>query len=41
MIWYFKDYFINGNETLFYIFLISIILMIIITMYFGVKENKK
>ena len=41
MIWYFKEYFIKGNEITFYIYIISILIMILLISYFGIKENKK
>ena len=41
MTYYFKNYFIKNNELLFYIFIISMIVIIALTIYWVIKEIKK
>ena len=38
---YFDSKFIKNDELLFFIYLIVILIMILITVYIGYKENKK
>lgn len=38
--WIYNNFFIKDNELLFYIYLISILLIIILTIYLVVKELK-
>ena len=37
----YDNHFINNNELLFIIYIITIILMILITIFIGIKENKR